>query len=103
MALSAPPRTVRTIDPPVASEGETVFAYTRGGKAGASTGLYVVAVDDVAVGKFGAFDVLDSFGEWTTSDVVPPGVSGTKFTFRSYAIGADGRLSLSTCETLTIR
>jgi len=89
--------------PPLAAEGETVFAFTRGGKPAALTGLYLVAVDGVAVDQFGAFGFLDSFGEWTTSDVIPTGFSGTEFTLRSYAVGVDGKLSYSTRETLTIR
>lgn len=91
------------IDPSIATDGQTVFGYTRGGKAGAFAGLYVVAVDGVPVDQFGAFGFLASFGEWTTSNVVPPGLSGTVFALRSYTIGVDGRLSVSTCETLTIQ
>jgi len=90
------------IDPPLSAEGGFVVAATRGGAPGSLAGLYLVAIDGVAVDQFGEFGVLDSFGEWTTSDVVPPGLSGTVFTLRSYAVGLDGKLSFSTAEMLTI-
>ncbi len=89
--------------PEVGVEGSPVDASTRGGKPGALAGLYIVAIDGVPVDQFGVFGALDSFGEWTATDDVPPGFSGTVFTLRSYAIGNDDRLSRSVDETLTIQ
>ncbi len=62
------------IDPPFAFELQTVVASTRGGGPSRLTGLYIVSIDGVPVdefGEFGEFGVLDTFGEWTTSDVIP--------------------------------
>ncbi|MBM4015124.1 MAG: hypothetical protein FJ293_09210 [Planctomycetes bacterium] len=87
------------LEPLSPAAGESVTAWTRGGPAGALAGLCVVSVDDVAVREFGAFGVLDTFGEWTLADTVPPGLSGTTMALQAWSVGFDQHLARS-AETL---
>jgi len=68
-----------------AKESKPLALFTRGGRAGATTALYLVDVDGAP-----AFDLLDvgrlgPYGERTLSGTVPPGLAGLKLGFRAYA------------------
>jgi len=88
------------VQPSSVAPGETVTAAVRGGPAGSFAGIYVARIDDLSFDQFILFGFLDSFGEWTSSDVTPPGLSGMSYAMRAYAVGFDGRLAQSTDHVL---
>lgn len=81
------------LDPTHAPAGATVTASVRGGPAGRLAGLFLESIDGLPVGLFLALDLLDAEGNFTSSVVLPPGLAGSSWTLRGFAIGFDGKLA----------
>jgi len=52
--------------------------------------------------QFLSFGLIDGAGKFEFSDVIPPGLAGTKWTVRAFTVGFDGRLARSNHEVLEI-
>ncbi len=87
------------VSPPSAAPGMTASATLRGGPNGAFSGLFLAAIDGVPFNQFFDFGFLDVEGSWSTSAVIPPGLSGVTYTLRGYAIGFGGHTADSQDQT----
>ena len=88
-------------NPPSAAANDTVFGKVRGGPSGALFALLLEDVNGTPVSIVILQSTLDAVGAFTTSGVVPPGLSGSVYTLRAYAIGFNGKLVDSLPRTLT--
>lgn len=89
------------VSPPSAAVNDTVFGKVRGGPGG---GLFVLLLEDVdgtPVTVVMAQSTFDAVGAFTTSGVVPPGLTGSVYTLRAWAFGFSGELVDSLPRTLT--
>lgn len=80
------------VGPETAKRGDLVVATLRGGSPGALCGLYLDERDGFPLDEFLGFGVIGVDGTWSVGDTVPPGLAGTEYALRGYAVAADGRL-----------
>ena len=90
------------VDPKVVQAGDAITFTTFGGQSGNPVMLFLTGVNHapffspVASGTFGGD------GLWTLPGVIPndPGLPGSTFSFRSYALGAGGTVVLTNEEAV---
>jgi hypothetical protein len=88
------------LEPPAAASGATVVAATRGGPPFNPVALELVAFGGTPFGVFLQITSLDAVGAWSVSDTIPPGLAGLTADFRSWAVGANGKLMKSPVQEL---
>jgi hypothetical protein len=91
------------LTPTTAKANDTVFASARGGPVGGPVALELVAFGGAPIRVLVDFATFDSVGTWTTSDTIPPGLSGLTAELRAWALGFNGRLVSSPVQTLTFQ
>ncbi len=94
---------VLTVDPPAASEGETIEFQTSGGAPGELDLLAIVDVEGVPEFVIVDFGEFDSMGQRRHVATVPSEVAGIDVTFQAFGIEAwSGRAGGSELATVTL-